>query len=88
MYRQHQYNVTDTAIMDFETGETDYSQDIKIEVDEAEEFFPEEHQQYYGYEDEGQVDVKPNIKIETAENMGDSDSYSNVHPKLEIGETY
>jgi len=88
MYRQHQYNVTDTAIMDFETGETDYSQDIKIEVDEAEEFFPEEHQQYYGYEDESQVDVKPNIKIETAENIGDSDSYSNVHPKLEIGETY
>ena len=88
MYRQHQYNVTDTAIMDFETGETDYSQDIKIEVDEAEELFSEEHQQYYGYEDEGQVDVKPNIKIETDENMEESDSYSNVHPKLEIGETY
>ena len=74
--------------MDFETGGTDYSQDIKVEVDgvEDEEFFPYEQQQYYGFEDKSQVDVKPNVKIETAE---DSGCYSNVDPiKLEIGETY
>ena len=53
---------------------------------EDEEFFPYEQQQYYGIEDKSQVDIKPNVKIETAE---DSGCYSNVDPiKLEIGETY